>query len=39
MALLYLMGQPMTIDDSKARRELGYEGKVSFHEGLDELSR
>jgi len=39
MALLYLMGQPMTIDDSKARRELGYKGKVNLQEGLAELSR
>lgn len=35
--LLYLMGQHMTINDSKARTELGYEGKVTLAEGLAEM--
>jgi nucleoside-diphosphate-sugar epimerase len=29
-----LIGQEVTVDDSKARRELGYEGKVTMDEGL-----
>lgn len=35
--VLYLMGQHMTINDSKARKELGYQGKVSLAEGLAEM--
>lgn len=34
-----LMGQEVTVDDAKARRELGYVGKVSVAEGLAELAR
>lgn len=36
--LVALGGQRMTVDDSKARRELGYQATVSRGEGLDELS-
>lgn len=32
---VYLFGLPMTIDDSKAREELGYEPPVSRAEGLE----
>jgi nucleoside-diphosphate-sugar epimerase len=32
-----LAGREVTLDDSKARRELGYEGKVTRREGLREL--
>lgn len=35
--LLYMMGQHMTINDAKAREELGYVGKVSLEEGLAEM--
>lgn len=35
--LLYLMGQHMTINDNKARTELGYEGRVTLEEGLAEM--
>jgi nucleoside-diphosphate-sugar epimerase len=31
------IGQAMTFDDAKARRELGYEAMVSRREGLDAL--
>jgi nucleoside-diphosphate-sugar epimerase len=31
------IGQPMTVDDSKAREELGYEAAVSRAEGLEAL--
>ncbi len=34
-----LMGQRMTVSDAKARRELGYSGRVSVEEGLAELAR
>jgi len=34
-----LMGQEVTVDDSKARRELGYQGRVSVAEGIAELAR
>jgi nucleoside-diphosphate-sugar epimerase len=34
-----LMGQEVTINDAKARRELGYEGKMSVEAGLAELSK
>ena len=33
-----LMAHEVTVDDSKARRELGYVGKKSIAEGLDEMS-
>ena len=29
----------VTVDDSKARRELGYEGRLSVQSGLDEMHR
>jgi nucleoside-diphosphate-sugar epimerase len=32
-----LMGVQMTVDDGKARRELGYEGRVGFEEGIASL--
>jgi nucleoside-diphosphate-sugar epimerase len=32
-----MMGEEVTIDDSKARRELGYTGRVSFEEGIREM--
>jgi len=35
---LALIGQDVTIDDSKARRELGYTSHVSVQEGLYELT-
>ncbi len=35
--VLYLMGQHMTVNDSKAREELGYQGKVTLEEGLAEM--
>lgn len=34
-----LMGQHCTINDAKARRELGYQGKVTHAEGLAELAK
>jgi nucleoside-diphosphate-sugar epimerase len=34
-----LSGQEMTLSDTKARRELGYQGLVSLAEGLEELAR
>ncbi len=34
-----LMGQHCTINDAKARRELGYVGRVSHEEGLAELAK
>ena len=36
-AVHYVMGQKLTVNDSKAREELGYEGRVSIEEGLAEL--
>lgn len=36
---LRLMGEEVTVDDRKARRELGYVGRVSPAEGLAELRR
>jgi nucleoside-diphosphate-sugar epimerase len=36
-SVLYLMGQALTVNDSRARRELGYEGRVSPDRGLSEL--
>jgi nucleoside-diphosphate-sugar epimerase len=32
-----MMGEEFTIDDSKARRELGYVGRVGFEEGIREM--
>ena len=32
-----MIGEEVTIDDSKARRELGYQGLVSVEEGLREM--
>jgi nucleoside-diphosphate-sugar epimerase len=34
----YLMGREVTVKDAKARRELGYEGKVSRQQGLAEMA-
>jgi nucleoside-diphosphate-sugar epimerase len=34
-----LMGQEVTVDDSRARRELGYQGRVTREAGLDEMTR
>ena len=36
-SMVYLMGSEFSIDDSKARRELGYENVISIDEGLKEL--
>lgn len=33
-SVLYVMGCELTVDDSKARRELGYTGSVTIAEGL-----
>lgn len=33
-SLLYLMGQKLTVNDSKARNELGYQGRMTFEDGL-----
>lgn len=34
-----LMGQEVTVDDAKARSELGYQAKVTMAEGLAEMAR
>jgi len=34
---LRVIGETCTVRDDKARRELGYEGKVSREQGLSEL--
>ena len=34
-----LFGQEVTVSDAKARRELGYQGKMSVEEGLRDLQR
>jgi nucleoside-diphosphate-sugar epimerase len=34
-----LLGEEVTVDDSKARRELGYRPKKSIDEGLKEMTR
>ena len=34
-----LMGHEITVDDAKARRELGYVGRVTHEEGLAEMAR
>src|SRR6185503_5658133 len=31
---VHLFGEPVTVNDAKARRELGYAGKVSREQGL-----
>jgi len=36
-AAVRLIGQEVTVDDTRARRELGYVGRVSREEGLREL--
>ena len=36
-AIVHLIGQEVTVDDAKARRELGYQGLVSREEGLSEM--
>jgi len=36
--MLLLSSREMTVDDTKARRELGYVGKVSIEDGLRELA-
>ena len=33
-AVLIVMGQKLTVNDAKARAELGYQGRVTFEEGL-----
>ena len=38
-AELLLVGQEVTVSDAKARRELGYEGRVSREAGLREMER
>lgn len=35
--LIYIMAQKLTVNDSKARKELGYTGAVSFEQGLAEM--
>ncbi len=32
-----MMGEEVTINDSKARKELGYAGKISFEEGIRQM--
>lgn len=36
---LLLAGQEVTVSDAKARRELGYQGRVSREEGLREMAQ
>ena len=36
-ALVHLFGEPVTVNDAKARRELGYAGKTTREEGLARL--
>lgn len=36
-SMVYLMGTEFSIDDSKARKELGYKNVISMEEGLNEL--
>jgi nucleoside-diphosphate-sugar epimerase len=36
---LALIGVEVTVDDSKARRELGYVASVSLEEGLNDLKQ
>ena len=35
---VHLFGEPVTVNDAKARRELGYVGKVTREQGLHSLS-
>lgn len=35
--VLYVMGQKLTVNDGKARRELGYQGRMTFERGLAEM--
>jgi hypothetical protein len=35
---LALVGHEVTVDDSKARRELGYQGKVTIDAGLAQMT-
>ena len=35
--MVYLMGTEFTVNDAKARRELGYRNAISVEEGLEEL--
>jgi len=37
--VLYIMGRKLTVNDGKARRELGYEGRMTVEEGLREMSQ
>jgi nucleoside-diphosphate-sugar epimerase len=37
--VLRLMGEEVTVDDSKARNELGYVGAVSMSQGMHELAQ
>jgi nucleoside-diphosphate-sugar epimerase len=39
VAAVHLIGGTVTVSDARARRELGYEGKVSVEAGLAELDR
>ena len=32
-----MMGEEVTFDDSKARRELGYVGQMTFARGIEEM--
>jgi nucleoside-diphosphate-sugar epimerase len=34
-----LIGEEVTVDDAKARRELGYQGRLSYEEGLAAMAR
>lgn len=36
---LWLMSQSVTVNDSKAREQLGYRGQISYDAGMAELSR
>jgi nucleoside-diphosphate-sugar epimerase len=36
---VHLFGEPVTVRDAKARRELGYAGKVTREQGLASLAR
>ncbi len=36
--VLYVMGQKLTVNDAKARRELGYEGRMTRQQGLAEMN-
>jgi nucleoside-diphosphate-sugar epimerase len=34
-----MLGEEVTLDDSRARRELGYVGRVSFEDGIRDMQR